>query len=301
MAYKTAEFKTAYLQREIPMQVEVAEKLVVGALCTLANGKITEMATKYPIILTHGIAAKEVRVMNAFGNIGNELKKAGYSVYIADTDGFGSVENNAAQLKRFIERVMAESGAKKVNIIAHSKGGLDAKYMITELDMEDSVASLTTLCTPHRGSIIASWIWKLPLWLKRWFAFWINSFYKVVFRDEHPDAMTACDQLRAVEVNEETLRFSHKVYCQSYSATIEKMRDCFIMALPMKLQKHFEHLDSDGLVAEESMRFGNYRGKGLDIPVSHVQIIDLFSKKSQKEKIYEFYKSICSELSDMGF
>ena len=45
MAYKTAEFKTAYLQREIPMQVEVAEKLVVGALCTLANGKITGATT----------------------------------------------------------------------------------------------------------------------------------------------------------------------------------------------------------------------------------------------------------------
>lgn len=34
MAYKKAEFKTAYLQREIPMQVKVNEKLEVGALCT---------------------------------------------------------------------------------------------------------------------------------------------------------------------------------------------------------------------------------------------------------------------------
>lgn len=31
---KTAEFKTAYLQREIPMQVKVASDLKVGDLCT---------------------------------------------------------------------------------------------------------------------------------------------------------------------------------------------------------------------------------------------------------------------------
>ncbi len=259
------------------------------------------MSTKYPIILAHGIAAKDARIMNAFGKIGDELTKAGYSVHIADTDGFGTIEGNAQQLKDFILRVLAETGSEKVNIIAHSKGGLDSKYMITELGMEDRIASLTTLCTPHRGSIIASWIWRLPMWMKRIFAFFINKFYKVVFLDKNPDALTACEQLRAKDESEETLQFSYKVYCQSYSTTIERVRDCFIMALPMKFQKHFENLENDGLVAEESTKFGNYRGRCLDIPVSHVQIIDLFSKKSQKEKIYEFYKSVCAELSEMGF
>lgn len=259
------------------------------------------MSTKYPIILAHGIAAKDARIMNAFGHIGDELTKAGYSVHIADTDGFGTIEGNAQQLKDFILRVLSETGCEKVNIIAHSKGGLDSKYMITELGMEDKVSSLTTLCTPHKGSIIASWIWKLPMWMKKCFAFFINKFYKIVFLDKNPDALTACEQLRAKDESEETLQFSYKVYCQSYSSTIERAKDCFIMALPMKFQKHFENLESDGLVAEESTKFGNYRGKCLDIPVSHVQIIDLFSKKSQKEKIYEFYKSVCSELADMGF
>ena len=73
------------------------------------------------------------------------------------------------------------------------------------------------------------------------------------------------------------------------------------MALPMKIQHHYEILDNDGVVAEESTQFGCYRGKCLDIPISHIQIIDLFSKKSQKEQIYSFYKQLCSELSEMGF
>ena len=259
------------------------------------------MATKYPIILVHGLAAKQLRVLNAFGKIGNHLEEAGNKVYIADTDGFGKIETNALQLKKFIESVKAECGVDKVNIIAHSKGGLDSKYMITELGMDDSVASLTTLCTPHQGSIIASKIWDLPTPIKKLVAFYIDSFYRIVCKDEHPDSMTACDQLRMVTEHEETVGFCNCVYCQSYSANIENVKDCFIMALPMKIQHHYEIVDNDGLVSESSSKFGNYKGKCLDIPISHVQIIDLFSKKSQKEKIYAFYKKVCTELSEMGY
>lgn len=139
------------------------------------------------------------------------------------------------------------------------------------------------------------------MWLKKIYAFVINSFYRIVFKDENPDALRACEQLRSSDESHDTLCFSSKVYCQSYSTTLERARDCFIMALPMKMQKHFENVESDGLVSRESSKFGNYRGDCLDISISHVQIIDLFSKKSQKEKIYEFYKTVCREIADMGF
>ena len=259
------------------------------------------MPTKYPIILVHGIAAKQLRIMNAFGMIGFELERAGYRVFVADTDGFGSIENNAEQLKRFVERVKVECGCEKVNIIAHSKGGLDSKYMITELGMEDSVASLTTLCTPHKGSIIASKIWSLPMPIKKLIAFFIDMFYCLFLGDKHPDSMRACEQLQEVDESEDTLQFSYKVYCQSYSTSITSIKDCYIMALPMKLQHHYEIQDNDGMVAEKSTKFGRYRGRCLDIPISHVQIIDLFSKKSQKGAIYAFYKQVCEELAEMGF
>lgn len=259
------------------------------------------MSSKYPIVLVHGIAAKQLRILNAFGQIGRELEKEGYKVYVADTDGFGSIESNAEQLKNFIEKVKAECGVDKVNIIAHSKGGLDSKYMIMNLGMEDSVASLTTLCTPHKGSIIASKIWEWPMPIKKILGFFIDMFYCLFLGDKHPDSLRACQQLRSVDASEETLKFSYKVYCQSYSTSISDVKDCFIMGLPMKLQHHYEVMDNDGMVSEESAQFGCYRGSCLDIPVSHVQIIDLFSKKSQKEKIYAFYKKVCQELCEMGF
>ena len=40
-----------------------------------------------------------------------------------------------------------------MNIIAHSKGGLEARYLISTMGMADKVASLTTISTPHNGSV----------------------------------------------------------------------------------------------------------------------------------------------------
>jgi triacylglycerol lipase len=36
-------------------------------------------------------------------------------------------------------------------------GGLDARYMISKLGMDDRVAALLTVTTPHRGSAYADW------------------------------------------------------------------------------------------------------------------------------------------------
>ena len=45
----------------------------------------------------------------------------------------------------------------RVHIIAHSMGGLDSRYMISRLGMENHVLSLTTIGTPHRGTAFADW------------------------------------------------------------------------------------------------------------------------------------------------
>lgn len=260
------------------------------------------MSTKYPIILVHGIVMKNVKAFKAFGKIEKKLDEAGFETFCADTDGLGAIETNAEQLKSYILGVCERTGCEKVNLIAHSKGGLDSKYMITNLGMESKVASLTTLCTPHRGSLFASGIWALPRPIKAFIAFWLNLFYKIVARDKHPDALRACDQLRWVDEDIATHDFSDKVYCQSFSTTMRKGRDCFVLAIPMRLVRRFDSRESDGLVCHESAKFGVYRGECVrDMSLSHSQIIDFLANKNQKEKVYDFYINLCRELEDMGF
>ncbi len=258
------------------------------------------MATKYPIILVHGVALKEKRYFRAFGKIQSELTKRGYEVYIADTDAFGTVESNSRQLRDYVEKILEKTGAEKVNLIGHSKGGLDSKEMILNLGMEDKVASLTTLCTPHKGSIIASGIWGLPMPIKKLYAGAIDLFYKHVLGDEHPDSMTVCQQLCHIDESMETIGFTGKVFCQSYSSTLKSGKDCFIMALPMRIYKHWTGLENDGMVSTESAKFGEYRGDCLGESISHLQIVDLLAKPDSRDDIYDFYESICRELAEKG-
>ena len=256
--------------------------------------------TKYPVVLVHGIAIREYKHVKAFGKIGATLNDAGCDTYTAGTDAFGSIENNAAQLKEIILGVLASSGAEKVNVIAHSKGGLDTKYMISSLGMEDKVASLTTLCTPHKGSVIASKIWRLPSPIKKFLAFFINGFYRLL-GDKNPDSLKVCEQLKTVDSATEEQCLSDKVYCQSYSTKMSRGRDDLIMAVPMKIYKKAEGADNDGMVSVESAKFANYRGECLDESVSHAQIVDLFAKRKNRKRILAFYVELCRELGEMGF
>ena len=254
--------------------------------------------TKYPIILVHGMALRDTKFTRAFGKIESKLSESGYPVYTANTDAFGSVENNAEQLKKIILEILGEANSEKINIIAHSKGGLDSKYMISELGMSERIASLTTLCTPHKGSPIASKIWKLPMWLKKYLAFFINGFYRVI-GDKNPDALKVCEELQANDKKD--IAFDNDVYCQSYSTILRNKKDCFLMAIPMKVFTKAGEPESDGLVSENSSKFGIYKGECLDESVSHTQIVDFFSKRKNRHKIFEFYIGLCKELEEAGY
>ena len=216
---------------------------------------------------------KDFKKFKCFGRIEKVLKEQGFIVYTAEIDGFGTIESNAYQLKKYIEMVKEKENVDKVNIIAHSKGGLDSKYMIISLDMEDSVASLTTLCTPHKGSPIASKLLKLPKWMIRFISFWINFWYKI-FGDEHPNCLEVCKELKRVnQEEEEVLKISEKVYCQSYSSKMHKSTDDFLMGIPHAISMYFENVETDGVVPVDSCVFGEYKGYAIDDSISHSEII----------------------------
>lgn len=260
------------------------------------------METKYPIILVHGIMIKDIFFIKTFGQIDRILKIQGHKVYKSCIDGVGSIETNAEMLKQEIIDICGKFGTDKVNIIAHSKGGLDSKYMIQNLDMEDHVASLTTLCTPHKGSPFASWFLKWPRWALKFLAFWIDFWYRI-FGDKNPNSLKVCEQLALVDkIEEETIEFNSKVYCQSFSTTLKRSRDNFLMGIPLLFAKHYEkEKKSDGLVSNDSAQFGEYKGDAIDSSISHSDIIDLLASKKKKDRIYHFYSLLCEDLKYRGF
>lgn len=259
------------------------------------------MKSKYPVLLVHGIILKDTFFFKAFGKIPNVLREEGYCVYCSTNDGVGTIENNAKQLKQQIQKILHKEKAEKINIIAHSKGGLDCKYMIQNFNIEDKVASLTTICTPHRGSQLASTILRWPKWILIISSTCINLCYKIL-GDKRPNVLKACNELKAVsKIEDSTIAFSDKIYCQSYSSTLEKSTDDMLMTIPYIILKKYDKDKLDGMVSDKSAKFGEYKGVCVNGSISHTEIVDLMTNDNEKTEVYKFYREVCNDLSKQGF
>ncbi|MBP9088190.1 MAG: alpha/beta fold hydrolase [Kofleriaceae bacterium] len=110
-------------------------------------------STRFPIILIHGFNAGP---STSFGDqIPATLRADGDAVYTLALPPFQSVEERAKVIAQQLEAIMAKTGARKVNLVGHSQGGLDARYLVSTMGWSDRVASVTTVATPHRGSPLA--------------------------------------------------------------------------------------------------------------------------------------------------
>ena len=64
------------------------------------------------------------------------------------------MEVNASEIKDTVEAVCRATGAASVDLVCHSKGGLDARTYL--MDPEAKVAHVVTVASPHHGSFAAN-------------------------------------------------------------------------------------------------------------------------------------------------
>ena len=115
-------------------------------------------ATKYPILLVHGVFFRDTEFFNYWGRIPKELEQNGAKIFYGNHHSASSIIDSAEELKARINEILEETKAEKINIIAHSKGGLDCRYAIAKLNIGEKIASLTTINTPHRGCLFADYL-----------------------------------------------------------------------------------------------------------------------------------------------
>lgn len=114
--------------------------------------------TKYPIVLCHGMAGFDslFGVMDYFHGIAETLEDGGAEVYVTHVPAFASSEARGEALLAQIEDIVAASGHPKVNLIGHSHGGFDVRYVAAM--RPDLVASVTTVGSPHKGADLADFL-----------------------------------------------------------------------------------------------------------------------------------------------
>ncbi len=266
--------------------------------------------TKYPILMVHGIGYRDRGKGYYWGRISDAYIKAGAAVYYGEQDAWGSIHNNALTLRETIDKIISESGSEKVNIIAHSKGGLEARYLATELGYADRIASITTISTPHRGSKVmnsAMGILRPLMWIA---GFAVDVFFKAQ-GDSNPDFFQTCDQLTTKKMAEfnDNCPDDDRIYYQSYASVMKSPASDIIMAFQNAVVYLFER-ENDGLISPKSAEWGNFKGilrGNTRRGISHADVVDIRRKPfSQVEgegvkDIVDEYIKILYDIKELGF
>jgi pimeloyl-ACP methyl ester carboxylesterase len=141
--------------------------------------RIDDLSPQHRALLAHDAAAAATPVLLVHGMVDNrsiftllrrslrrcgfgQVRTVNYSVFTSD------IRAAAADLGRTIEQLCAETGYERVHVVAHSLGGVVARYHVQRQGGDARVHTLVTLGAPHGGTVLAQVVARLlPLRLCR--------------------------------------------------------------------------------------------------------------------------------------
>nr|WP_308657017.1 triacylglycerol lipase [uncultured Agathobacter sp.] len=262
--------------------------------------------TRYPILMVHGVFFRDFEHLNYWGRIPEELEKNGAVIYYGNHNSAAAVRDSAKELAARIHQIVNETGCGKVNVIAHSKGGLDTRATIALTDIAPYVASLTTINTPHRGCQFADYLLtKIPEKQQHMVERAYNA-SAAKLGDVNPDFLSAVYDLtfeNCRKFNEE-VKDDPRIYYQSIGSKLNRPTSGrFPLNFTYPLVKYFDGAN-DGLVGEESFPWGqNYQFLTVNGKrgISHGDMIDLNRENIPGFDVREFYVQLVADLKNRGF
>lgn len=262
--------------------------------------------TRYPILMVHGVFFRDYRYINYWGRIPRELRRNGAEVYYGCQQSAAAVEDSGKELAARICQIVEETGCGKVNIIAHSKGGLDSRAAIAHQGMGPYVATLTTINTPHRGCIFAEYLLgKVPQAVRQKIADTYNATLRRL-GDKDPDFLaavtdltaSACEKRNALTPDEPGVVYESVMsYCRRAG------HGKFPLNMTHPIVRHFDG-KNDGLVSVDSAKWGSRftllepcgkRG------ISHGDVVDLNRENIPGFDVREFYVELVADLKRQGY
>lgn len=62
------------------------------------------------------------------------------------------IQERANQIQKKLPLLLNKLKTEKVNLVSYSLSGIDSRYAISQLSLDQYCNSLTTVATPHKGS-----------------------------------------------------------------------------------------------------------------------------------------------------
>jgi triacylglycerol lipase len=294
----------------------------------MASGSTPKCQTKYPIIFVHGAFFKDQNMLgiNYWWGIPSALQEEGAVVYVAQQDTFNGTIERAREVAKEIGQLFALNPTwKKVNIIAHSQGPLDSRYMVSNLSIpgkglaKNYVASLTSISGVHRGSQIADLLWKLykgiPVLgpaLGDAIGAAVNAFAKIFYYNEQDqNCMLLLYSLTSdymKNVFNPMTPDAAGVYYQSWGGKIKgvalELENVLVTPL-WTIMNLMGAGDNDCLVSVTSAQWGKWRGtltgSWWSDGVNHFNEIGHFFGATPGFSAPDFYVGVVSELKALGY
>jgi triacylglycerol lipase len=241
---------------------------------------------RLPVVLVHGLLGFDEFAVGReryayFRGVREALEKDGNRVSVARLEAAGSISARAEELARFVRA----EGAGPVNLVAHSMGGLDARYAIARLGLGPSVGVLVTVGTPHQGTPLADLSTDLAAKLGIARALSVAGVSVEAFRDLTTASMARFN----AEVASRT-----EVACASVVGLVRRKRRTNPLLLPSYLWLKSRWGDNDGVVPTSSQRWGQVL---FEVEADHWAQIGW----SRHFEAAVFYRNLLRELRSMGY
>jgi triacylglycerol lipase len=259
---------------------------------------------KYPVVLMHGFGL--LAFLAKGGHLHDEamyLRVRGVMAFAPNVSPYHTIPERAGMWKDRVKTILKATGARKVNLLAHSMGGLDARYLISKLGLHEEVATLTTISSPHRGSPLADIVLEQPGKVQDWLKDAANWLGEKAMDNSGADFHRAIQDLTPSALlesfNPEVLDHPDVVY-RSYAGCVGKGTFASINPLlrPFNSLVYAREGVNDGLVSVASAKWGQYEG---EIEADHAQQIGIDIMPGNSFSSTEFYAEQVRLLGEMGF
>lgn len=254
-----------------------------------------------PVVLMHGFGiGASFRREGHLHDEAMHLRSRGVRAVAPNVSPYNTVRARTATWDHRLKHVLDEARADRLFLIAHSMGGLDARYLISEMGWHEVVDVLVTVSTPHRGSSVARLILNQPEAVRNWLtdmADWVGSH---ILEDGSANIRQALEELTPEYVTETfnpAVPDHPDVEYWSYGCQAGKGTPIPIDPIFRFLNRslYAEEGPNDGIVSVQSARWGRYLGT---VDADHARQVGLSSGLAAPFNSNAFYASIAQTLAD---
>jgi len=258
---------------------------------------------KYPVLLCHGYGAIASLVKpSPLYDVALLLRTHNILTFAPNIVPYAKIETRAKSWVKLINELTDDIPGGKVNIVAHSMGGLDMRYALSKLDIARNVSSFTTVSTPHHGTSLAELTLKTPEAIRDKLADFLDWMGDRIYPHTKSNSVASAAQLTRKYINEQfnpAITDVDDIPYYSYTSAVGKGTQEPIRVIARYQNKHIYENEgpNDGMVSVESATWGEHIKTSK---LSHLEQMNMRIKDDRKPLFQEFWLDLVKMLEEKG-